>query len=277
MNGGICRGMARIRRRGQKSSDDSHALIAKGAFVGIVVDASLCKLGAMFRHAASTVMVMALCSVLTACGSSDAPSGGGGGGSVAGAGGTSSNGGSSMAGSETAGSSTGGSDSGVVRGAFSINVQSGNGCALSAQTQDYPVVSSGHPVSATAKGQGIADQEVDATGIPALVNCTWFSDTAPFMIDAGITLGPINQSREFTINSRLVSGSPSQGGMSFGSYELPSADGYTSQCMFSIIQVDPATRSVWGSFTCETLTDFTNPTGCSVGPSYFFFDHCTKP
>ncbi|HWZ87698.1 MAG TPA: hypothetical protein VNW92_02575 [Polyangiaceae bacterium] len=47
--------------------------------------------------------------------------------------------------------------------------------------------------------------------------------------------------------------------------------------LFSVIQVDPATRSVWGSFTCDSLTDFTNPTGCTVAPSYFFFDNCTKP
>jgi hypothetical protein len=96
------------------------------------------------------------------------------------------------------------------------------------------------------------------------------------MIDAEITLGPINQSRQFTMNSRLVMGAPSQGGMSFSSSELPNAEGYTSQCMFSIIEVDPSTRSVWGSFTCDSLTDFTDPTGCSVAPSYFFFDHCSK-
>lgn len=230
---------------------------------------------------------------MTACGTSDDPSGAGGGANAAagadaggaanaGAAGTSPSGGGptasgGSAGSGSAGAPTGGSDSGVVRGAISIDVQPGNGCALSAQSQDYPAVSSGHPVSATTKGDGIANQQMDANGVPALVHCTWFKDVAPFMIDAGVGVSQAGTRRAASLQATLVSGGTSTGQMSFHSKELPNADGYSATCTFSVIQVDPATRSVWGSFTCDSLTDFSKPTGCTVGPSYFFFEHCAKP
>ncbi len=223
----------------------------------------------MLRHA---VTGMALCFFVTACGSSDNPSGGGGS-SNAGAAGMSSNGGASMGGSGTAGSG-----SGVLRGAISINLQSGNGCALTAQTQDYPTVSSGHPVTAAIKGVGIGDKEPDSNGVPASVGCAWYTDSPPYQIQAAVSVSQGGSHRTAGISSRVTSGSTSTGTMTFVSKELPSADGYESaSCTFSVIQLDPATRSVWGSFTCDSLTDYTNPTGCTVAPSYFFFDNCKKP
>jgi len=236
----------------------------------------------MLRCAAATLFTLG--SLLTACGSSDHSGAGGGGSSAAGSSGAgtsgaSSGGSSGTAGSGTAGSGTAGGSGGgnTVRGAISVNVQTGSGCAVSTQTQDYPAVSAGHPVNATAKGDGIANQQLDASGVPAMVHCTWFSDAAPYMIDAGVGVSQGGSRRTASLAVSLTNGSTATGQMSFDSKDLPSADGYTATCTFSVIQLDPTTRSVWGSFSCDSLSDFTNPTGCTVAPSYFFFDNCKKP
>lgn len=196
------------------------------------------------------------------------------------AGGTSAGGGAATGGGSAAGASAGGGS--AVRGAFSVNIQTAGGCSLASQSQDFPVVAGGHPVSASDKRGGIADSTVDASGYPANVYCSWFSDKAPYMIDAGLMLGPDASLRRVSMNSKLVVGSSSAGGMSFLTNDLPDTN-YAGKCSFTVIQLDPATRSVWGSFTCASLDKFAAdgatqvPTQCTVGPSYFYFENCTKP
>jgi hypothetical protein len=240
---------------------------------------------------------LVLCVTVSACSSSGASDGnnaggagatnGGSGGTNGGSGGSSaggaSSGGSHAGGSSGAGASAGsGATSGAVRGAFSVNVQAPSGCTLMAKTEDYPIVASGHPVTGTDQGVGIADKTKDSTGAPASVHCSWFSDTAPYMIDAGITLGTIASNRSVSMNSTLVAGMSSVGGLNFQSQDLPDFN-YSATCNFSVIKVDPTTRSVWGSFTCDTIdvsassTSGMTPTQCTVGTSYFSFENCTKP
>ena len=227
------------------------------------------------------------CVLAIACSGGGSGAGNGGESSTAGngpsggaAGGGSANGGSTnSAGSNSAGSSnTAGTNGSTVRGGFSVNIQTGNGCALSSQYQDFPIVSNGHPVGATQKSASVADMDGANDGSLASVVCSWFSDVSPYMIGAGITLGPAGNTRQVSMNSRLVMGSSSVGGMSFSGKALPEADGYQAPCNFSIIQLDEASRSVWGSFECDALKNFSQAaTGCTVGPSYFFFQNCTKP
>ena len=235
---------------------------------------------------------LVFCSCLAACGSSGETGAGGsgglaanGGGAAAGGagnamGGTPTSGGSGTGGGSAAGASTGGA--GAVIGAFSVNIQTASGCSVATQAQDFPVVSGRHPVTAADRGGGIANKTVDASGYPANVYCSWFSDKAPYMIDAGLMLGAPGSGRTVEMNSTLVIGSSSTGGMVLHAKELPDLD-YAGQCSFTVIQLDPATRSVWGSFTCASLDKFASdgatqvPTQCTVGPSYFYFQNCTKP
>jgi len=169
-----------------------------------------------------------------------------------------------------------------VLGAFSVNVQTASGCSLTTQSQDFPIVAAGHPVTATDKSGGIANKTVDASGYPTNVYCSWFSDKAPYMIDAGLMLGAPGNGRTVEMNSLLATGSSSTGGMGFHDKALPDLD-YAGQCSFTVIELDPVKRSVWGTFTCASLDKFSAdgatqvPTQCTVGPSYFYFENCTKP
>jgi hypothetical protein len=227
---------------------------------------------------------------LFACSSSGNSDGSGGatstggtsmGGTSAGGGGTSAGGSSAGGSSATGGSSTNAGASGtVVQGAISVNLQAGAGCSLMAQYLDFPTVAGGHPVTATADSAGIADQQLDSNGISALVSCGWYSDTAPYQVATGITLGNGANERSASIGSNFPStvGATSQGNLILQVPELPDESGYTAPCTFTIIKLDPATRSVWGSFTCDSFNDSTpTATKCTVGPSYFYFNNCTKP
>jgi hypothetical protein len=192
------------------------------------------------------------------------------GGSTSGGGSTSSGGSTSGGGSSggTAGSS-GGSAS-VVRGAVSLNILAPAGCSLTEQYQDFPKVASGHPVTATEKGAGIADGEM-TEDFPADVLCEWLG----FEIDAVIRLGPAGNQRLINIGSSLVVGESAQNGVVLNSVELPAQ--YGGDCMVTPIEVDMATRSVWSSFTCETFDTFDDTDHCAIGPSYLFFENCTAP
>src|SRR5688572_18524779 len=95
----------------------------------------------------------------------------GAGGSTAGAGGSKGGSGGATGGAGSAGSSgTSGASGSAVRGAVSLNILAPDGCSLTAQYQDFPKVDSGHPVTATEKGQGIAVGEM-TEGFPAEVLC----------------------------------------------------------------------------------------------------------
>lgn len=213
-----------------------------------------------------------------ACGSSDNSGGAAGassGGSTATAGSSSVGGASSSAG----GSGTAGVSGTAVEGGISINLQAGAGCALMAQYLDFPIVAGDHPVTGTAESAGIENQEPDSNGAPALVSCHWFTDTAPFMVESGITLGSTSKVRTVSLGSDFPSGvgETSQGTLIIQVPELPDESGYSASCTFTTIKVDSTTRSVWGSFTCDSFMDSTNTaTQCSVGPSYFYYKNCTK-
>jgi hypothetical protein len=229
-----------------------------------------------------------LCFLMAACSSSGEGGAGNAAGGSSASGGTAAAGGTSAAGTGAGGGSAAGAPAGggpsgnAVVGAFSVNIQAASGCALTAQSQDFPIVAGGHPVTATSESGGIAAATVDASGYPANVYCSWYSDSSPYMINAGLMLGPSVKSRTVSVNTLLVQGTGSTGGFGFHTDDLPDVD-YSGQCNFTVIQIDLATRSVWGSFTCDSLDKFASdgatqvPTQCKVGPSYFYFKNCTKP
>jgi hypothetical protein len=161
-----------------------------------------------------------------------------------------------------------------VKAGFSVNITAPAGCAATAQTLDFPIVASGHPVTATEKTAGIVDQQMDSGGDTAHVYCSWFSETAPYSIDAGIMTRPGGDRRTISMNSELTEGMSQVGGIGFQTKDLD----YGGVCNFSVIKLDPTTRSVWGSFTCDSLKQAsTTPTPCAVSTSYFYFENCTKP
>ena len=208
---------------------------------------------------------LTFCACLVACSGSVTTSGGGGTSSVYNAGGA------------------GGNVNGPpVRGAFSVNIEAPPGCPLTTQTQDFPVVPGRHPVTATDKSGGIADQTVDGSGAAARLSCTWFGDVADgvdrYTIEASMMLGPPGNLRTAHMNGTLTAGTSSKGGAEITTKDLPDGD-YAGDCDFNIIQVDPTTRSIWCSFSCASFDkvadDIETPIGCSLGPSYFYFDNCT--
>jgi hypothetical protein len=230
---------------------------------------------------------LVLCMTVSACsssGSSDGNNGGasgtatnGGGSGGASTGGTASVAGSHAGGTSGAGTSAGGGANGsTVRGAVSLNIQAAAGCELSAQTLDFPVVTSGHPVTATDQSGDIADQQVDsASGYAANVHCIWFNQNSPYKIDAGVTLGRLGE-RLVALGPTFAAGSTNSGTLVMSTPDLPDP-AYQGDCTYSVIKVDPVTRSVWGSFTCASLDASSSPTGCTVGTSYFSFENCTTP
>ena len=173
------------------------------------------------------------------------------------------------------GSSGGGSDSGeVVRGAVSLHILSPDGCSLEEQFQDFPQVQSGHPVTATDKGEGIAHGEM-TEDFPATVLCNWFTPDVSKGMDVVITLGPAGQRRAVNLGGKMIVGEPMEGGMVLNSADLP--DQYGGTCTCTAIEIDEATRSVWGEVQCDEFNTFDDSDHCAVGPSYFFFENCTLP
>lgn len=215
-------------------------------------------------------------------GGAGALGGNGGTGALGGSGGTSGSGAAGSggsAGSGAAGSSAGtaGGSGAPVRGAVSLNIVGGSGCSLDPQYQDFPEVSSGHPVTATSKGDAATDGEDTPDGQPAQIVCEWLGTTAPHTISARITLGPPGPTdRSIFLGSPTVVGVPENDGIGINVPDLPEQYGsFSEPCTVTPIEVDEATRSVWGEFSCPSIGPEEGDDSCEVGPSYFFFENCT--
>jgi hypothetical protein len=204
-------------------------------------------------------------------GSSTGASGGmqGTGGSTGGTGGSSGSSGSS---------GTGGSTTGV-RGAVSLHILAPQGCSLPDQFQDFPELSSGHPVTDTAKVKGVENGSMTESGEPVTVVCSWLGTAPPNRVSALIRIGAAGSDSSINIGAPVVQGETRSGSLLLSSRDLPGGYGSSASdpCMFTPIEVDTATRSVWARFTCGTFAAQDSTDVCAVGTSYFFFENCTPP
>lgn len=210
-------------------------------------------------------------SLVVACGSEDAnpgsPAAGGTGGTTPATGGSSGSGGIGAGGS-------GGGGQGVTRGAVSVHVLSPEGCSLAEHFQDFPELASGRPVTADAKVQAL-EHGTNIDGAPAMVGCEWI--TAPqaagvYRINTSIVVDPTVENRSARVSGVMAAGETRSGSLVLNGGDL--SDQYNGSCMITVLEMNEMSRSIWGSFTCDTLTSFDDSDTCAVGPSYFFFENC---
>jgi len=164
-----------------------------------------------------------------------------------------------------------------VRGAASLHVLPGAGCSLSDQYLDFPELGSGHPVTATQKVQAAEDGSRTAGGELIDVLCTW-GDTDPWdSFDAVFTVGPPEAERFVNIGATIKPGEEALSGIVYSSWDRPAS--YSSSpegpCVYTVIEADPVTRSIWGSVQCGVFSADDGSDDCVLGPSYFFFENCT--
>jgi hypothetical protein len=234
----------------------------------------------------TSVLVFGL--LLSACsdGDGDSPdSTGGTAGSSGNSGGTGGGTGGATGGSagSTGGSSGGtGGASTAVRGAVSLHVLAPQGCSLPDHFQDFPELPSGHPVTETAKVQAVEHGSMTPSGEPVSVLCRWISLQAPLSFDAVIRIGFAGNERFTNVGatgSIVVPGETRSGGIGLGAPDLPAQYG-GGACIYTLLELDTTTRSVWGQVTCDTFETLDTPDAtdvCALGPSYFFFENCTPP
>jgi hypothetical protein len=195
---------------------------------------------------------------------------GSGGKAEAGSGGKAGAGGS--AGNTSGGS--GGTTATAVRGAASVHIVAGAGCSLEEQYQDFPMLASGHPVTATDRTQAVTNGETAPDGHPATVLCSWLGTS----IDVVITLGPAGDERDLFLRSPTAEGVMGTGSVGVTGPDFPEQyANRSSPCSFTPIEVDEASRSVWGEFACTSFATEDESDSCAVDTSYYFFENCTLP
>jgi hypothetical protein len=177
----------------------------------------------------------------------------------------------------SAGSTTGGSGGNAakaVRGAASVHIVAGPGCSLDEQHQDFPMLASGHPVTATDRTQAVTNGQVAPDGHPATVLCTWLGTS----IDVVITLGPASDERDLFLRSPTAEGVKGSGSVGVTGPGFPEQyANRSSPCSFTPIEVDEGSRSVWGEFACTSFATEDESDSCAVDTSYYFFENCTLP
>lgn len=191
----------------------------------------------------------------------------------AGSGGASGAGG---AGGKAAGGS-GGLSSSAVRGAVSINVLAPTECSVPAQYVDFPKLAAGHPIGAVDKSMVLEHGGTTPEGQAVTITCTWLDAASPPGFDAVLTIGAGAARRRVNLGAAsLVAGQASTGGLVVPSSELAEQYGAPlSTCIHTPIEVDLATRSVWGLVTCPEFETTDGSSVCEVGPSYYYFENCT--
>ncbi|HVU02869.1 MAG TPA: hypothetical protein VHE30_14010, partial [Polyangiaceae bacterium] len=194
------------------------------------------------------------------------------GGSANGAdGGTGGASGSSAGGTAGTGTDAGGPP---TRGAISLHVAPGTGCSLANTFEDFPKLASGHPVSATAKGEAVVDGGTTDEG-PVSVRCDWWGDPTP-MFDAVLKIGTAGAQRFVNLGASMDPNKTIDGGLVFSDDALPASYGSTAEgpCHYDVISMDATTRSVWGSVRCDTFSTSDGSDTCILAYSYFYFENC---
>ena len=112
-----------------------------------------------------------------------------------------------------------------------------------------------------------------------MVLCNLLGAQAPFNLDVVFRIGPAGNQRFINLGGPVAPGQTQPGGLVISSPGLPSQYGSSPDdpCMYSMIELDATSGSVWGRFTCGILDDSDEMDLCAVGPSYFFIENCTVP
>ncbi len=174
-------------------------------------------------------------------------------------------------GSATGGTGTGGgSPSGTLNGAVSLNIL-GAGCSLGDRYIDFPEVVSGHPVTATDLGELVTHEENTATGERVNLVCNWHDG----WVSIALRIGVMGKSVSF--QSTTVPGEADAGGIGVSDPSLPEPYGSSGEdpCVFSVIQVDEGSNTIWGQVSCGILENELGTDRCALGTSYFYFENCT--
>lgn len=173
---------------------------------------------------------------------------------------------------------TGGfANSASLRGAVSLNVLAPPTCSLPAQYFDLPEIGGGHPVTSTTKGQTLEHGGMTAKGELVSIECVWQELTDGVYLDATIEL-PIGDSpTSIGFGSRrLAVGEAAEGGFLASSPTLGYYGARTNSCTLTAIDIDHASRSIWGEIRCPTLGSLEDDSVCELAPSYFFFENCPE-
>jgi hypothetical protein len=238
-------------------------------------------------------MGVAGCALLMGCtGAESEPSPAGGGGAAGTAGSSGGVGGGSLLGGAGGLAANGGAAGGVAkaRGAFSLHIVPGEGCSLTEQWVDFPVVDGGHPVTATETVQTIDDgatmQVTNAAGMlidttASRLACTWVPE--PILdLHVGFRFGPASREGTLSMSPSLKLDEPDTSGILIVGQDWDEKN-YGGQCTFTAREVDHATRSVRGEVSCTALDRVTDmpdtapPEACTLPSGYFAFENCSLP
>lgn len=195
---------------------------------------------------------------------------GGNGGSGGASGGSPSNAGS------TSGGTSGAGGGATVSGAISLNFTTMGSCQEQAQFFDLPSAASGHPVSEASKAGMVENGGMSEDGLPVRVLCRWLSKQSPHSFSAVVEVGTGNKSLFANIGATgLVEGADGMGSVILEAPML--SEPYSSPnlgCAYSVIEIDPASRSIWGRFTCSSVEAEASGDKCSIDASFFAFENC---
>jgi hypothetical protein len=198
---------------------------------------------------------------------------GGGGGSAGASAGSPSNAGNATGGTSAAGGGA------AVSGAISLNFMTTGSCQEEAQFLDLPAAASGHPVTETSKAGMVENGAMSENGLPVRVLCKWLTKQSPHGFDAVVEVGTGNARRIANIGATgLVEGADGMGSVILEAPVL--SEPYSSPtlgCVYSVIEIDPALRNVWGKLSCSSLEAEGSGDACSLDESFFAFENCAAP
>lgn len=169
------------------------------------------------------------------------------------------------------GSATGGTNDGALRAAISLNFI-GSSCGLADHFIDVPEVSGQHPVTATAVTTLVADQERNADGDRISVVCMWRDGSWTGGLQVGY------EGAFVSLGGSTVAGGTEYEGIALNGPSLPEQYGSSANrlCVYSVLEADETTHTVWGEISCETIDNEAEDSLCSLGPSYFYFENCPE-
>lgn len=203
---------------------------------------------------------------------------GGSGGDVNGGSGGASGGSSSMAGN-TSGGTSGAGGGATASGAISLNFTTTGSCQEQAQFLDLPAAASGHPVTEASKAGMVENGAMSEDGLPVRVLCRWLSKQSPHSFSAVVEVGTGNARQIANIGATgLVEGAEGMGSVILEAPMLSEPySSPTSGCVYSVIEIDPASRNLWGKLTCSSVEAEASGDTCSLDASYFAFENCEAP
>jgi hypothetical protein len=170
-------------------------------------------------------------------------------------------------------------DPDATRGAISLHVVPAGECAIGDTWVDFPSVTGGHPVNGSEHSALSVDSTRDEAGYAQNVACEWLTLEEPVSVVVGIrTLSDVDGGSA-ALNPSLIPGSTGLGTIQFqrnmteldyGTYD-PEA-----LCQYTVIDLDVASATVWGSVTCPSLADQGEAEHCAVSEGYFYFENCRQ-